>query len=166
MDAVALGALDRDAFVARLGGIAEGSPWVAEAAWEMRPFADGAAVVAAFRRAIEQASTEDQIALVRAHPDLAGKAALAGELTPESRKEQSSAGLDRLTVDELAFFTRHNDAYRQRFGFPFVICVAENTKQSILAAYVDRLANDADTELRTAVDEVAKICALRLEAIA
>jgi OHCU decarboxylase len=131
----------------------------------MRPFADTTEVAAAFRRAIEDAPRERQLALVRAHPDLAGKAALAGELTAESREEQSSAGLDRLTPDELADFTRHKDAYRERFGFPFVICVAENTKESILAAYVSRLANDADAELRTAVDEVAKICALRLEAM-
>jgi 2-oxo-4-hydroxy-4-carboxy-5-ureidoimidazoline decarboxylase len=165
MDASELGALDREAFVVRLGGIAEGSPWVAEAAWEVRPFAGTPEVAAAFRRAIEDAPKDRQLALVRAHPDLAGKAALAGELTAESREEQSSAGLDRLTPEELATFTRHNDAYRERFGFPFVICVAENTKESILAAYVSRLANDADTELRTAVDEVAKICALRLEAM-
>jgi 2-oxo-4-hydroxy-4-carboxy-5-ureidoimidazoline decarboxylase len=165
MGVAALGALDREAFVARLGGIAEGSPWVAEEAWNGRPFSGTAEIAAAFRRAIEDAPEDRQLALVRAHPDLAGKAALAGELTPESREEQSSRGLDRLTPEELATFTRHNDAYRERFGFPFVICVAENTKESILAAYVSRLANDADTELRTAVDEVAKICALRLEAM-
>lgn len=165
MGAAELGALDRAEFVARLGGIAEGSPWVAEAAWAMRPFADTASLAAAFRRAIEGAPRERRLALVRAHPDLAGKAALAGELTPESQEEQSSAGLDRLTPEELATFTRHNNAYRERFGFPFVICVAENTRGSILAAFVVRLANDADTELRTAIDEVAKICALRLEAM-
>lgn len=165
MGAGELGALDRAAFVARLGGIAEGSPWVAEEAWHMRPFRGTSDVAAAFRRVIEDAPKVRQLALVRAHPDLAGKAALAGELTAESRDEQSSAGLDRLTPDELAAFTRYNDAYRERFGFPFVICVAENTKRSILAAYERRLANDADAELRTAAGEVAKICARRLEAL-
>jgi 2-oxo-4-hydroxy-4-carboxy-5-ureidoimidazoline decarboxylase len=165
-DAADLGALTREQFVARLGDIAENSPWVAEAAWELRPFVGTQALIAAFQHAITAAPAARQLDLVRAHPDLAGKAALAGDLTDDSRREQASAGLDRLTADELATFTRLNDAYRARFGFPFVVCVGEHTKQSILAAYERRLANDADTELATAVGEVAKIVALRLGALA
>ena len=165
MSPAELGLLDRDAFVARLGGIAEASPWVAARAWEMRPFDHEAALADAFRRVIEEAPPEQQLALIRAHPDLAGRAALAGELTRESEREQASAGLDRLTPGELATFTRLNDEYRDRFGFPFVVCVAEHTKGSILAAYSQRLAHDADTERRTAVGEVAKIVGLRLAAL-
>jgi OHCU decarboxylase len=165
MSPAELGLLDRDAFVTRLGGIAEGSPWVAAQAWDRRPFADQAALQNAFRRAIEDASPERQLALIRAHPDLAGRAALAGELTKESQREQASTGLDRLTPDELATFTRLNQEYRDRFGFPFVVCVAEHTKESILEAYASRLAHDPDTERRAAVGEVAKIVGLRLAAL-
>lgn len=166
MSAAELGQLDRDAFVATLGGVAEGSPWVAEQAWLRRPFADLAALQHAFRRSIEDAAPERQLALIRAHPDLAGRAALAGDLTSESQREQQSAGLDRLSPDELATFTRLNQEYRDRFGFPFVVCVAEHTTASILAAYAMRLPHDPDTERRLAVGEVAKIVDRRLAALA
>ena len=124
----ALNALDRDAFVARFGPVFESSPWVAEAAWERRPFAGAADLHAAMVAAVDEAPLEKQLALIRAHPDLAGKAAIAGTLTAHSRDEQASAGLDRLTPEEHATFTRLNTAYRERFGFPFVICVREHTK--------------------------------------
>jgi OHCU decarboxylase len=156
--------LDRDAFVARLGGVAEGSPWVAERAWELGPFADVDALADAFRAVIASAPAERQLALIRAHPDLAGRAALAGELSPESAGEQASAGLDRLTPAQLAEFHRLNDAYRERFGFPFVVCVREHTTRSILLAYRRRLENDADAERGTALEEIAKIIRLRLGA--
>ena len=155
---------DRAAFVDRLGHVAEGSPWVAERAFELGPFADRAAVADAFARVVREAPAEDQLALIRAHPDLAGRAALAGELTPESAGEQASAGLDRLTPRDLARFTRLNDAYRARFGFPFVICVRGRSVAEILAAYERRLENDAGAERATAVDEIAAIMRLRLEA--
>jgi 2-oxo-4-hydroxy-4-carboxy-5-ureidoimidazoline decarboxylase len=155
---------DRAAFVERLGHVAEGSPWVAERAFDLGPLATREAVADAFARVVRAAPAEDQLALIRAHPDLAGRAALAGELTPESAGEQASAGLDRLTPRDLARFTRLNDAYRARFGFPFVICVRGRSVAEILGAYERRLENDAEAERATAVDEIAAIMRLRLEA--
>jgi OHCU decarboxylase len=108
------------------------------------------------------APTEQQVALIRAHPDLAGKAAIAGDLTPESTREQASAGLDRLTPDEYARFNHLNAAYRDAFDFPFVICAREHTKHSILASFEARLQNDRPSEIATALDEIAKIARLRL----
>jgi OHCU decarboxylase len=105
------------------------------------------------------------VALIRAHPDLAGKAAIAGELTPESTREQAAAGLDRLTPAQFERITGLTAAYRDRFGFPFVVCAREHTADSIIAAAADRVAADADTEERTAVAEIAKIARLRLEAL-
>jgi OHCU decarboxylase len=109
------------------------------------------------------APPEQRLALIRAHPDLAGRAAVAGELTAHSAAEQSSAGLDRLTPDEYERFTRANAAYRERFGFPFVICVREHTKESILAGADARLQRAPEDEERTALEEIAKIARLRLE---
>jgi len=154
---------ERDAFVARNGGLFEHSPWVAEAAWEEAPFADDEALLAAMVSAVERAPRERQVALIRAHPDLAGRAAIAGELTDESAREQAAAGLDRLTAEEYAEFTRTNAAYRERHGFPFVICAREHDKASILAAAAERLDHDTDTEVEVALAEIAKIARLRLE---
>ena len=155
---------DRADFVRRLGGVAEGSPWVADRAWGLGPFADAASTAHAFARVVRAAAPDEQLALIRAHPDLAGRAALAGELTADSAGEQASAGLDRLTPDDLDRFTRLNDAYRARFGFPFVICVRGRGVPEILAAFGERLGNDPDTERATAIEEIAAIMALRLSA--
>jgi OHCU decarboxylase len=103
-----------------------------------------------------------KLALIRAHPDLAGKAAIAGDLTAESTREQASAGLDRLTPDEYATFIRLNTTYRERFEFPFIICVREHTKESILARFEERLAHDRDREIEAALTEIGKIARLRL----
>src|ERR1700750_441373 len=130
-----INSLDREAFTVRLGEIAEGSPWVAHVAYDSPPFADALELVAAFRGAVARADAERQVALVRAHPDLAGRAAVAGRLTEHSAREQAGAGLDRLTPDEYTRFSAANDAYRARFGFPFVICVRERSKDAILRAY-------------------------------
>ncbi|KPV52543.1 OHCU decarboxylase [Kouleothrix aurantiaca] len=157
-----INALGRDAFVARLGFVFERSPWVAAAAWDARPFRSRAALHAAMVAAMWAAPREQQLALIRAHPDLAGKAAIAKELTAESTREQASAGLDRLTPAEFARFTELNDAYRARFAFPFIICVREHTKASILANFVERIAHSPDDERHTALGEIAKIAALRL----
>ena len=116
----------------------------------------------AFRAALAAAPEEDRVALVRAHPELAGRAALAGELTPDSASEQASARLDRLSPLELAELTRLNEAYRARFGFPFVVCVREHTVPTILDAFAPRLGHTRERELETALDEIAKIAALRL----
>ncbi len=149
-------------FTGQLGFIAENSPWVAKEAWQARPFASVDAVVEAFRIAIESAPAERQLALVRAHPDLVGKAALAGSLNPQSRHEQSSAGLADLSHAEVETFQRLNAEYMGRFGFPFVICARENKKEAILAGFEVRLRHTAEAEMRTALGEIAKIMRLRL----
>jgi OHCU decarboxylase len=157
-------AQDRAAFLARFGHVAEDSPWVAERAWERGPFPDPDATADAFAAVAREAAPDEQLALIRAHPDLAGRAALAGELTADSAREQASAGLDALTPDDLARFTRLNDAYRARFGFPFVIRVAGRSVADILDAYVTRLGNDADAERATAIAQIAEIMRLRIAA--
>lgn len=157
-----INALDRDGFVARLGHLFEGSPWVAEAAWPARPFASREQLHQVLCAAMYAAPTGRHESLIRAHPDLAGKAALAGDLTPESAREQSSAGLNQLTPDEFARFTELNGAYRERFAFPFIICVREHTKASILASFVDRIEHAREQEIQAALGEIAKIARLRL----
>ena len=156
---------DREAFVATYGPLFEHSPWVAEAAYDNGPYADRRALEEGLTAAVFSASKERQVALVRAHPDLAGKAAVEGTLTPDSRREQASAGLDRLSPEEFELFTRANAAYHDRFGLPFVICVRDHDKASILEAAEARLANDYETELRTALGEIARIAHHRLEAM-
>lgn len=155
-------ATDRGRFARRFGHVAEGSPWVAEAAWERGPFADRTAMAAAFGAVIREAPAGRQLALIRAHPDLAGRAAQAGELTPESAGEQASAGLDRLVPGDLERVARLNAAYRERFGFPFVICVRGRSVAEILDAGEARLLNDPDAERAAAIEEIAAIIALRL----
>jgi OHCU decarboxylase len=152
----------REAFVERLGGVAEGSPWVAERAWALGPFAGAAGREEAFARVIREAPPPEQLALIRAHPDLAGRAALAGDLTAESAGEQASAGLDRLRPGDLARFTELNEAYRARFGFPFVMRVRGRSVDEVLAAYERRLGNDAEAERAAAVEEIVAIVRLRL----
>ncbi|MCC1480471.1 allantoinase PuuE [Roseibaca sp. Y0-43] len=157
--------MDRDAFVARFGGIYEHSPWVAEAAHglELGPAHDSAVGLAhAMARAFRSGSDDARMQVLRAHPDLAGKLAAAKRLTPESTAEQSSAGLDALTDDERATFQRLNTAYVEKHGFPFIIAVRDNTKDSILAAFHTRIDNDSATEFATACAQVERIGALRL----
>jgi OHCU decarboxylase len=157
--------LGRDEFVERLGPVFEGSPWVAEGAWRSRPFGSFAELHGAMVRVVSEASMERQMALIRAHPDLAGKAAVAGELTPQSTGEQASAGLDRLTSGEYEAFTEMNRAYRERFGFPMIVCVREHTKESILRNAGSRLENSREKEVETALGEIAKIARLRLQVL-
>jgi OHCU decarboxylase len=159
----AINELDQAAFVERFGPLFEHSPWVAEAAFRDRPFADREELYEALVAAMYAAPMERKLALIRAHPDLAGKAAIEGTLTDSSTREQASAGLDRLTPDEYDAFTSTNTAYRERFGFPFVVCAREHTKESILRVASERLANTEDEEIRVALEEIAKIARLRLE---
>jgi 2-oxo-4-hydroxy-4-carboxy-5-ureidoimidazoline decarboxylase len=154
--------LGRAAFVAALGPLFEGSPWIAEATWPARPFASIDQLYQALCATMYAASTDRQVALIQAHPDLAGKAAIAGELTAESAREQSSAGLNRLSPEQFATFTRLNGAYRQKFGFPFVICAREHSAASILEHFASRLAHPRHQEIATALGEIAKIARLRL----
>jgi len=158
-----LAGLDRDAFVERVGPAFESSPWVAEAAWEQRPFESVADLHATMVRAVESAPAERQLALIRAHPELAGPEQLAGKLTSASAAEQAGAGLDRLQRDDGARLERATAAYRAKFGFPFVVCVREHTVESIIASAERRLSSTAAEERRTALREIAKIAALRLE---
>lgn len=158
--------LTRAAFVARFGGIFEHSPWVAERAFDagLGPEADTAAGLhAAMTRAMRAGSREAQAALIAAHPDLAGKLALAGRLTAESTSEQASAGLDRLTEAELQRFTALNEAYRAQFGFPFIMAVKGRSRHEIVAAFEARLGNGAETEFATALGEIEKIARIRIE---
>lgn len=141
----------------------EHSPWVEERAdarpWSGDRHADLMAIV-------REATSEEQLSLIRAHPELAGKAAVDGKLTEASAAEQASAGLDRLTQAEFDRFHTLNAAYREKFGFPFIICVRLTEKAGILAAMERRLENDRNTEIATAVDEIGKIVRLRLDTMA
>jgi 2-oxo-4-hydroxy-4-carboxy-5-ureidoimidazoline decarboxylase len=148
-----------------LGGVFEHSPWIAERAWRLRPFASVEALHGAMTRVVREASREERLALLRAHPDLAGRAARAGDLTAASRAEQASAGLDRLTEAEYERFGRLNAAYRDKFGFPFVIAVRAHDKAAILAAFERRLEHTLDQELEAALAQVATITRLRLDAL-
>ena len=154
---------DRAAFTAALGHLFEHSPWVAEQTWAKCPFRDAAHLHAELCAAMRAAPSEWQLALIRAHPDLAGRLAQQKKLTAESTREQASAGLDQLTDAELAEFTRQNDAYRAKFGFPFIICARLNAKAAILTAMQTRGANPPDTEIATALGEIEKIARLRLQ---
>ena len=160
--------MDRAAFVNRFGSIFEHSPFIAERAFELElgPAHDSAGGLHnALARMFRSASHEERLGVLRAHPDLAGKLARAGRLTPESTNEQASAGLDLLTDEERATFTRLNEAYVARFGFPFIIAVRDHDKAGILAAFEARLANDAEAEFRTACAQVERIAALLLQEI-
>jgi OHCU decarboxylase len=159
----ALNAADRATFVAAIGFAFEDSPWIAEAAWPRRPFADLGDLHRALTDVVKAASEERQIALIAAHPDLAGRVAREGRLTAASRGEQAAAGLDRLSAAQLARFDAANAAYRARFGFPFVICAREHAQASILAELERRARNGRAAEIATALAEIAKIARLRLE---
>jgi OHCU decarboxylase len=163
LDIAEAGALDPDAFTARFGGVFESSPWVAEAAYASGPFPDVAALHTAMTAVVARAPRERQLALIRAHPDLAGRAAIAGELTPESEAEQASAGLDRLTPEQLQRITALNAGYRARFGFPFIICAREHDADGIIAAMERRVGHDAEAEVAVALEEIGRIARLRLE---
>lgn len=157
-----LNSLDRAAFTAALGHLFEHSPWVAEETWGKRPFASPEALHGALCATMRAAPAEKLLALIRAHPDLAGRLAQQRPLTAESTKEQASAGLGRLSATELAEFTHLNDAYQERFGFPFIICARLNAKATILEAMKVRRANAPDAEFTTALAEIEKIAWLRL----
>jgi 2-oxo-4-hydroxy-4-carboxy-5-ureidoimidazoline decarboxylase len=157
-----INAFDQEEFVATFGFLFEGSPWIAAEAWRARPFRSLEQLHQALRAVMYDASEEQKIALIRAHPDLVGRAALAGTLTPESSREQAAAGLDRLSPDEIATFTRLNRAYRDKFDFPFVICARENKKESILQGFARRLEHTRPEEIEIALGEIAKIAHFRL----
>lgn len=155
---------DRTTFVGRLGFLFEQSPWIVEAAADVRPFASCEELHQTLVAIVANAGLECQVALIQAHPDLVGRAALAGTLTRESTSEQLAAGLDpgRLSHDEIERFRDLNTTYQARFGFPFVICARDNTKTSILTAFSTRATNDRATEIAIALSEIAHIGWYRL----
>jgi OHCU decarboxylase len=161
--------MTRADFIARFGGVYEHFPQIAEAAWDrgLTPAEDTAEGLAAAMADIAAAMDDAQkLALIRNHPDLAGKAAVAGELTEASKSEQAGAGLANCTPEEFARFQELNDAYKRKFGFPFILAVGGRNRHEILAAFEARIENDRDTEFRTAPAEIDKIARLRLEAMA
>lgn len=160
--------MDRADFVQRFGGVFEHSPFIAERAFDAGMIEEPLtaldvhdAMAAMFRTA----SQDERLGVLRAHPDLAGKLAIAGELTEDSKREQAGAGLDRLSADEHARFTELNTAYVEKFGFPFIIAVKGLTRDDILAAFETRIANNRDQEFDTACQQVEKIARLRLESL-
>jgi 2-oxo-4-hydroxy-4-carboxy-5-ureidoimidazoline decarboxylase len=148
--------------VTALGHLFEHSPWVAEETWPKRPFQNAAELHAQLCASMRAAPKERQLDLINAHPDLAGRLAQQNKLTAESTREQATAGLNRLTDGELAEFQRLNTAYRERFGFPFIICARLNAKDAILDAMRTRSNNSPDDEFQTALGEIEKIARLRL----
>jgi len=155
--------LDATSFAILFGDVAEHSPWVAESAAHARPFADREAMIYAFANAVLRAPRADQLALIRAHPDLAGRAAIAGDLTSDSKREQAGVGLDSLTPEEFARFTDLNSFYRQQNGFPFIFAVKGANKLQILEAFEERVKNDHATEFSTALTQVCRIFRFRIE---
>jgi OHCU decarboxylase len=161
--------MSRQEFVGRFGGVYEHSPWIAEVVYDrgLRPAEDtpdGLAV--ALAAVLASAGDDAKLALIRAHPDLAGRAAIAGDLTAASKSEQAGAGLDRCTPEEYRRFQELNEAYKQKFGFPFIHAIAGKSRRDILAAFEARIENDPGTEFRTALAEIDAIARLRLQAMA
>jgi 2-oxo-4-hydroxy-4-carboxy-5-ureidoimidazoline decarboxylase len=165
IDLAALSGASKDDFVATLGGIFEHSPWIAEHAYAARPFTSIDALHAAMLRVLDAAPADPKLALIRAHPELAGKEAQQGTMTAESVGEQASAGLDRCTPSELARLRDGNRAYRDKFGFPFVMAVKGKSRGEILAALEARLRNARDDEFARCITEIGKIARFRLDAL-
>jgi 2-oxo-4-hydroxy-4-carboxy-5-ureidoimidazoline decarboxylase len=153
-------------FIARYGGIYEHSPWVAErAAALLGDSADIDVIARVMADCVDNASLSWQLALIRAHPDLVGKAAIEGELTRDSETEQASAGLDRCSPEEYARFKALNEEYRRKFGFPFVMAVRNKSRSEILEAFESRVENDYDEEFENALLEIHRIARMRLIAL-
>lgn len=158
-----LNACSKDEFVSALANIFEHSPWIAEWAAAARPFTGVKALLAAMTDAVDRATADQQITLIKAHPDLANKTQRAAGLTVESTAEQNSLGLDRLSDAEFEAFERVNNAYRTKFGFPYIVCVRRHTRDSVLRDFERRLPNDVATETQTSIAEICRIAALRLD---
>lgn len=158
----ALNAMEKDEFVARLGGIYEHSDWVPAAIYQQAPFQDPAALASAMRMAVQTSTDEAKLTLIRSHPDLAGKLARAGSLSEASTREQAGLGLDRLSDGEYERFTDLNERYKERFGFPFVVCVRLTDKPGILTAFESRLENGMLGEIAESLRQIHQIARLRL----
>ena len=162
-DMNAINSMDRAAFVQKFGGIFEKSPWVAEKAWEKKPFGSVDAMHAAMVEVVKYAPLPNQLALLQSHPDLAGKEAQAGAMTASSVSEQASAGLNALSKPEMTQISDYNAAYKKKFGFPFIIAVRMHTKEGIFFDFKRRLLNDTQTEYANDLQNVYAITRLRLE---
>jgi len=160
-----LNSMQRDVFVDSLGRIFEHSPWVAERSFGDRPFASIGALHAAMVAAMERALPSEQMALLRAHPELAGKAAVRRELTADSTREQGAAGLDQCSPSEFARITDLNRRYNAKFGFPFILAVTGHDRDAILREFARRVERDDATEFAEALRQVARIARFRLEAL-
>jgi len=158
-----LNAMDESRFIEICGPFFEHSPWIAQRAWGRKPFASLDELHRTLLDVVKRSTVDEKLGLIRAHPDLVGRLAREGRLTSESTQEQKSAGLDSLSSDEIEQFERFNGQYREKFGFPFVICARENRKEAILASFPVRLKNDRDAEIETALREIGKIAHLRLK---
>jgi len=156
---------EQGAFTRLLGPVFEHSPWIAKRTWPKRPFGSLEALHQSLCETVMVSTAEEKLALIRAHPDLVGRAALAGALTASSTKEQASAGLDKLSADEIRLFGDFNQAYRDKFGFPFVICARLNKKAAILDGFRARLDHAHAEEIQNALEEIGKIAYLRLQDI-
>jgi 2-oxo-4-hydroxy-4-carboxy-5-ureidoimidazoline decarboxylase len=164
MSAIAhINALNKAEFVALLGSLYEHSPWAAEKAFAVRPFDDADALGASLRAAVDMASEAEKLQLIRAHPELAGEKLRARALTTSSLSEQASIGLDQLGREELERWTPLNAAYREAFGFPFIICVRLHSKGEIVAAMERRLKRSESEERAEAIAQIHDIARLRLQ---
>jgi OHCU decarboxylase len=160
----AVNALNSDEFIVQFGDIAEHSKWVAERAELSRPYADHAAMIYAFQQAVLNGSFDHQTKLILAHPDLAGRTAISGQMADESKREQSAVGLDALTKGEFEQFHKLNEAYRLRFGFPFIFAVTGANKYQILEAFSNRVGGTMEEERLTALAQILRIIRFRLSA--
>ncbi|NOX68548.1 MAG: 2-oxo-4-hydroxy-4-carboxy-5-ureidoimidazoline decarboxylase [Gammaproteobacteria bacterium] len=158
--------MTRAEFVARYGGIYEHSPWVAEQVYDSALSGEDEALPRLFAQCVDDADDEVKLALICAHPDLAGKAAVSGELTEDSSEEQHSAGIDQCTPEEYRRFQSLNEQYKAKFHFPFVMAVRNSNRHRILAAFEERLQNGRDEEAAKAIGEIHKIARLRFAAMA
>jgi 2-oxo-4-hydroxy-4-carboxy-5-ureidoimidazoline decarboxylase len=158
-----LNASSKGDFVAALANIFEHSPWIAEQVASARPFAGVKQLFDAMKAAVDRSPSELRLALIKAHPDLANRTQRAAGLTAESSAEQDSIGLDRLSDAEYQAFERVNNAYRAKFGFPYIVCVRRHTKDSILRDFERRLPNDANSEMQKSIEEICRIAALRVD---
>ncbi len=158
-----LNAMPPDAFEAALSGIFEHSPWVAGQAARGRPYESVDALYAAMRDIVANAGNERQLALINAHPELAGKAAVRGELTAESTREQSGAGLAQCTQEQFDKLQRLNSVYREKFGFPFILAVRGYDRAGIIANFEARVGNTRDQELRASLEQIYRIARFRID---
>jgi 2-oxo-4-hydroxy-4-carboxy-5-ureidoimidazoline decarboxylase len=157
-----LNAMGAPSFVTALGDVFEHAEWVAEAAFHKRPFPTVASLHAAMLEAVSHAPSDKQLSFIKGHPELGGKIASAGQISEASKAEQGSLGLDRLSVEEFKRFEALNEAYREKFGFPFVICVRRHTRDSILNQFTRRVSNTVEKERQAALSEIGLITRLRL----